>query len=90
MIYRESQLRIFKNVQRREWLRQNRLREPFIRQWRQRLKGYFINLGNSLKEDYAYGSNVLVDLRINESAKVLRNIMRVQYIMVANALKTIF
>lgn len=90
MIYRESQLRIFKNVQRREWLRQNRLREPFIRQWRQRLKGYFINLGNSLKEDYAYGSNVLVDLRINESAKVLRNIMRVQYIMVANAFKNYF
>ena len=51
MIYRESQLRIFKNVQRREWLRQNRLREPFIRQWRQRLNGYFINLGISLKED---------------------------------------
>ena len=36
MIYRDSQLRIFKNVQRREWLKQNRLREPFIRQWKQK------------------------------------------------------
>ena len=90
MIYRDSQLRIFKNVQKREWLKQNRLREPFIRQWRQRLKKYFNDLGNDLKEDFAYGSNTLVDLRINNSANILRNIMRVQYVIVANAFKNYF
>tara|TARA_R100000479_G_C6386990_1_gene203396 strand:- start:979 stop:1752 length:774 start_codon:yes stop_codon:yes gene_type:complete len=90
MIYRDSQLRIFKNVQRREWLKQNRLREPFIRQWKQRLTKYFTDLGNDLKEDFAYGSNTLVDLRINNSANILRNIMRVQYIIVANAFKNYF
>ena len=62
MIYRENQLRIFKNVKRREWLRQNRLREPFIKQWQQRLKKYFIDLGDNLKEDYSYGSNILVNI----------------------------
>ena len=90
MIYRENQLRIFKNVKSREWLRQNRMREPFIKQWRQRLKKYFTDLGNDLKEDYAYGSSTLVNIRINNSANILRNIMRVQYIIVANAFKIFF
>ena len=90
MIYRENQLRIFKNVKRREWLRQNRLREPFIKQWQQRLKKYFIDLGDNLKEDYPYGSNILVNIRINNSSNILKNIMRVQYLIVANAFKNYF
>jgi uncharacterized protein with gpF-like domain len=90
MIYRENQLRIFKNVKRREWLRQNRLREPFIKQWQQRLKKYFIDLGDNLKEDYSYGSNILVNIRINNSSNILKNIMRVQYLIVANAFKNYF
>ena len=59
MIYSPKQLKIFRNVKKREWLKQNRLREPFIRQFTSRLKNYFTNLGNGLKEDFAYGSTAV-------------------------------
>ena len=47
MIFNARQLKIFKNVKRREWFRQNRLREPYIKQFTGRLKNYFKILGKS-------------------------------------------
>ena len=67
MIYSPKQLKIFRNVKKREWLKQNRLREPFIRQFTSRLKNYFTNLGNGLKEDFAYGSTVMIQIRQNNA-----------------------
>ena len=71
MIYNKRQLKIFKDVKNREWHRQNRLREPFIRQFTSRLKNYFNNLGNELREDFqdfdtSIESNFMSILNITE------------------------
>lgn len=87
MIYNKRQLKIFKDVKRREWHRQNRLREPFIRQFTSRLKNYFNNLGNGLREDFQYGSTVMVQIRQNNAFNSLKDIFRVQYRVVADAFK---
>jgi len=87
MIFNSRQLKIFRNVKKREWLRQNRLREPFIRQFTGRLKNYFNELGNGLKEDFAYGSTVLVQIRQNNAFNSLKDIFRIQYRVVADAFK---
>ena len=87
MIYSPKQLKIFRNVKKREWLKQNRLREPFIRQFTSRLKNYFTNLSNGLKEDFAYGSTVMIQIRQNNAFNSLKDIFRVQYRVVANAFK---
>lgn len=87
MIYNERQLKIFKNVKRREWVRQNRLREPYIKQFTGRLKNYFNRLGNGLAEDFSFGSTIMLEIRQNNSFNELANIFRVQYRVVANAFK---
>ena len=60
------------NVKKREWLKQNRLREPFIRQFTSRLKNYFTNLGNGLKEDFAYCSTIMIQIRQNNAFNSLK------------------
>ena len=46
MFLNQKQVELFgvKKVAEREWHRQNRLREPFIKQWELRLKSYYKNL----------------------------------------------
>ena len=48
MFLNQKQVELFgvKKVAEREWHRQNRLREPFIKQWELRLKSYYKNLSN--------------------------------------------
>jgi len=87
MIYNERQLKIFKNVKRREWVRQNRLREPYIKQFTGRLKNYFNKLGNGLAEDFSFGSTIMLEIRQNNSFNELINIFKIQYRVVANAFK---
>jgi len=87
MIYNARQLKIFKNVKRREWTRQNRLREPYIKQFTGRLKNYFNNLGNGLAEDFSFGSTIMLEIRQNNSFNELINIFKIQYRIVANAFK---
>lgn len=87
MIYNERQLKIFKNVKRREWVRQNRLREPYIKQFTARLKNYFNKLGNGLAEDFSFGSTIMLEIRQNNSFDELTNIFKIQYRVVANAFK---
>ena len=87
MIYNERQLKIFKNVKRREWVRQNRLREPYIKQFTGRLKNYFNKLGNGLAEDFSFGSTIMLEIRQNNSFNELVNIFKIQYRVVANAFK---
>jgi len=87
MIYNARQLKIFKNVKRREWTRQNRLREPYIKQFTGRLKNYFNKLGNGLAEDFSFGSTIMLEIRQNNSFNELINIFKIQYRIVANAFK---
>ena len=87
MIYNSRQLKIFKNVKRREWVRQNRLREPYIKQFTGRLKNYFTILGNGLGDDFRFGSSIMLQIRQNNSFNELINIFKIQYRVVANAFK---
>jgi uncharacterized protein with gpF-like domain len=87
MIFNERQLKIFKDVKKREWVRQNRLREPFIKQFTSRLKNYFNKLGNDLREDFQYGSTTMIQIRQNNAYNSLKDIFRIQYRVVANAFK---
>ena len=50
MIFNERQIRFFgaKQVAEREWHRQNRLREPFIRQYEARLKTYYNKMASEV------------------------------------------
>ena len=77
MIFNERQLKIFKDVKKREWLRQNRLREPFIKQFTSRLKNYFNKLGNDLREDFQYGSTTMIQIRQNNAYNSLKDIFRI-------------
>ena len=46
MIFNKRQLMTFKQVRERTWYAQNRLREPYIKQFTGRLKNYFNNFIN--------------------------------------------
>jgi len=87
MIYNIKQRDIFRNLPYWEWTRQNRLRNPLIRQFRARLKKYFFDLGDQLYEDYKYTSTLLMDITVNNYWKMLQNIFRVQYYIIAHAFK---
>ena len=87
MIFNARQLKIFKNVKRREWFRQNRLREPYIKQFTGRLKNYFRILGNDLGDDFRFGSTIMLDIRQRNAFNQLINIFKIQYRIVAYAFK---
>ena len=87
MIFNKRQLKIFKNVKEREWHRQNRLREPFIKQFQARLKSYYNGMAKDVINAYETRSNLQINLVLNERRTILQNLFRIQYIVIANAFK---
>ena len=89
MFLSQKQVNLFgvKNVAEREWHRQNRLREPFIKQWELRLKSYYRNLSKEIFDTWQTGSFFLISLDMNKNKTILQNIARVQYTIIANAFK---
>ena len=89
MIVSERQVKLFgvKKVAEREWHRQNRLREPFIKNFNRVMTNYYRNLANEINETWKTGSIFLISLDMNRNQKTLQNIFRVQYTVIANAFK---
>ena len=89
MFFSKRQIQFFgaKQVTEREWHRQNRLREPFIRQYEARLKQYYNKMAVEVFEAYNTGSTTILNLKINDFRKDLQNIFRIQYTIIANAFK---
>tara|TARA_Y100000592_G_scaffold15021_1_gene21859 strand:- start:263 stop:592 length:330 start_codon:yes stop_codon:yes gene_type:complete len=89
MIVSERQVKLFgiKKVAEREWYRQNRLREPFIKNFNRVMTNYYRNLANEINETWKTGSFFLISLDMNKNQKTLQNIFRVQYTVIANAFK---
>ena len=89
MFFSKRQIQFFgaKQVAEREWHRQNRLREPFIRQYEARLKAYYDKMAVEVFEAYNTGSTTILNLKINDFRKDLQNIFRIQYTVIANAFK---
>ena len=58
MFLNQKQVELFgvKKVAEREWHRQNRLREPFIKQWELRLKSYYKNLSKEIFDTWQTGN----------------------------------
>ena len=73
MIFNDRQIRFFgaKQVAEREWHRQNRLREPFIRQYEARLKSYYNKMATEVFEAYNTGSTTILNIKINNFRKDL-------------------
>lgn len=87
MIFNKRQLKIFKNVKEREWHRQNRLREPFIKQFQARLKSYYNGMAKDVINAYETRSNLQINLVLNDRRTILQNLFRIQYTVIANAFK---
>ena len=89
MIVSERQVKLFgiKKVAEREWYRQNRLREPFIKNFNSVMTNYYRNLANEINETWKTGSYFLISLDMNRNQKTLQNLFRVQYTVIANAFK---
>ena len=89
MFFSKRQIQFFgaKQVAEREWHRQNRLREPFIRQYEARLKTYYNKMASEVFEAYNTGSSTILNLKINDFRKELQDIFRIQYTVIANAFK---
>ena len=87
MIFNKRQLKIFKNVKEREWHRQNRLREPFIKQFQARLKTYYNAMARDVINAFETRSNLQINLVLNERRTILQNLFRIQYTVIANAFK---
>ena len=85
MFLSQKQVNLFgvKKVAEREWHRQNRLREPFIKQWELRLKSYYKNLSKEIFDTWQTGSFFLISLDMNKNKTILQNIARVQYTIIS-------
>ncbi len=90
MIYRESQRRIFKDIGRREWIRQNNLRKPYENEFRVALKRYYTDLGNDIYKDYIMDSQLTIDYTLQNYYDRLQNIFRFQYKRIANIFRNYF
>ena len=90
MIYRESQRRIFKDIGRREWIRQNNLRKPYENEFRVALKRYYTDLGNDIYKDYIMDSQLTIDYTLQNYYNRLQNIFRFQYKRIANIFRNYF
>ena len=87
MIYNQRQLKIFKDVRKRTWLAQNRLREPYIKQFRNVLKNFFNNMGKKVKIAYSNRSLIELDIELRKQNDQLKKIFRVQYMTIASAFR---
>jgi len=90
MIYRESQRKIFKDIGRREWIRQNNLRKPYENEFRVALKRYYTDLGNDIYKDYIMDSQLTIDYTLQNYYDRLQNIFRFQYKRIANIFRNYF
>ena len=75
MIISERQVKLFgvKKVAEREWYRQNRLREPFIKNFNKVMTNYYRNLANEINNTWQTRSTFLIDLDLNRNQKVLQS-----------------
>ena len=87
MIYNQRQLKIFKDVKKRTWLAQNRLREPYIKQFQNVLKNFFNTFGKKVKIAYSNRSLIELDVELRKQSDQLKRIFRVQYITVASVFR---
>jgi uncharacterized protein with gpF-like domain len=87
MIFSKKQLRIFKDAKQRTWYAQNRLREPYIKQFRNVLKNHFVRMSNTIKNAYSNRSLIELDTDLRKHSDQLRKIFRVQYTVIGNAFK---
>ena len=87
MIYNQRQLKIFKDVKKRTWLAQNRLREPYIKQFQNVLKNFFNTFGKKVKIAYSNRSLIELDIELRKQSDQLKRIFKVQYITVASVFR---
>ena len=89
MIVSERQVKLFgiKKVAEREWHRQNRLREPYIKNWRNILKIFFNKFADKVKIAYSNRSQIELDIELRKQTDQLKRIFRVQYNMIASAFR---
>lgn len=90
MIFNQRQLKRFENLKLMEWERQNRVRIPFEKSFKNVLKNYFKILSEDISENFLTGHTVNVDIALNQNNKKLVNIFRVQYYTIAHAFKNYF
>ena len=88
MIYNQRQLKIFKDVKKRTWLAQNRLREPLRKQFQNVLKNFFNTFGKKVKTAYSNRSLIELDVELRKQSDQLKRIFRVQYMTIASAFKS--
>ena len=87
MIFNKRQLMTFKQVRERTWYAQNRLREPYIKNWRNILKIFFNKFADKVKIAYSNRSQIELDIELRKQTDQLRRIFRVQYNMIASAFR---
>jgi len=87
MIYNARQLKIFKDVKKRTWYAQNRLRESYRKQFRNVLKNFFNTLASGVKISYSNRSLIELDIEIRKQQEQLKRIFRVQYMIIATAFR---
>jgi len=87
MIFNKRQLLTFKQVRERTWYAQNRLREPYRKNFRNVLKIFFNKFGNKVKIAYSNRSQIELDIELRKQTEQLKRIFRVQYMVIANAFK---
>ena len=87
MIFNKRQLMTFKQVRERTWYAQNRLREPYIKNWRNILKIFFNKFADKVKIAYSNRSQIELDIELRKQTDQLRRIFRVQYNMIATAFR---
>jgi uncharacterized protein with gpF-like domain len=87
MIFNKRQLLVFKQVRERTWYAQNRLREPYRKNFRNVLKIFFNSFANKVKIAYGNRSQIELDIELRKQTEQLKRIFRVQYMVIANAFK---
>ena len=90
MIYTNSQTKIFKDIGRREWIRQNNLRKPYENEFRLALKRYYYDLGNQIYKDYIMDSQLTIDYTLQRYLNRLKNMFQFQYRRTANIFRNYF
>ena len=80
MIYNQRQLKIFKDVRKRTWLAQNRLREPYRKQFQNVLRNFFNTFAKKIKTAYSDRSLIQLDIELRKQSDQLKRIFRVQVI----------
>ena len=74
MIFNKRQLMVFKQARERTWYAQNRLREPYIKNWRNILKVFFNKFANKVKIAYSNRSQIELDIELRKQTDQLKRI----------------